>query len=332
MCQQFQAENGLLALETDVAKMNQVRRGHFVMNIIVTCDTPVSGPSILSCAPSQHTTPSATLARLQTQFELNSMSSDDVMLLSSQKMHIPTDHMGLIEVFEHYDKLLERLFTTDSHTFKVTHKFLEDLISTHRQSIGHLIAVNGPSFCFSLLANIHIAMASYINKCFTSPSLVTKEDLNFDELARAIRLGNFMNLFNLPYSSKPSSKHSNDQEEENENDRSASLKRKRKEKEKRENRRNSRKVINSFGGTQTGMSIRKFMQGRQKYDPEKTKCPKVAGTEACLKWFQRGQCTSDCARKDTHIELAGGLLQKVKSYIKACEDKANASENQTTEG
>ena len=334
MCQQFQAENGLMALETDVAKMNQVRRGHFVMNMIVTCDSPVSGPSILSCAPSNHSTPSATLARLQTQFELNNMSSDDVMLLSSQRMHIPADHMGLIGVFEHYDRFLLKLFTADSHTYRVTHKFLSNLISEQRQGIGHLISVHGPSFCFSLLANIHITMAAYINKCFSEPKAVGKSDLDFEHIKKSIQFGNFMNLFKLPYTSQRSTA-AEPANQDQHRDQEGRKKRKNRDPPQSNNQSQDRaraeKVINSYAGTTTGMPIRKFMLGRKKFDPDFSKCPKVGDTQACLRWFQKGSCDTKCPRKASHIELAGSLLQKVQSYIKNCEEKANNG-NESTQG
>ena len=158
--------------------------------------------------------------------------------------------------------------------------------------------------------------------------MVSKEDLSFDHITRSIQFGNFMNLYNLPYSSKRAPKVDATSEAPAEVDPNPN-KRKRGEKERKKQR--GTRVVNSFSGTQTSMPIRKFMQGRKKYDADFSKCPKVAGKDVCLKWFQRGQCSSECTRKETHIELVGGNLQKVKNYIKACEDAAN-EENASTQG
>ena len=334
------AENSTMDWDPDVATFNDIKKGNILMNEHVNPLGSVRGVfTPFCCPPHDRAGNSSTeaLARLQTGMELRHLSAADIKLLSCQKFFILNDHMTLHVVLDNFQKFMEIWFTKDSFTFARVANLVKN-IKANQQHIKRYLQDHGISFSFSLLSQIHTCIAIWINKCISEPADIEKEDLDFAHIKRALRHGNFMNLYGQRYMGDGIGNATGQQQIQNNANpidgrggRQGTNGTGGRADQIPGNTRNptpqdpptSTKVVNPFRGTQTAINSRKFAIGRKKHDENFTKIPKIFGVQACLRWFATpGSCKTGCPRASTHIELTGDTLTKMKAYVKKCEENA----------
>ena len=330
MAQFFEADHPF-AGKADVALLSAVSKGNFIMNQIVGKNHDVSGVSILCCPQKRSSAPDSDLNHLCATEDQGSMTSEDIKSLSKQRVYISYTQFQLIKVMEHFKVLVDKIFTPESYTAMEITNCLEVLTNEFRDAIEANIEFHGIDFIYSLLGHIHIRMSFWVNRCMQTPDKVTRGTLQFEDIYNALRYSSFMNSFMIKYNQNPPSQPPG---KKNDKKRKPSDQGQPGSSSTRTPQPRGKDVVNSDSSTQTATGGRNFSKGMSAFDPDKTKCPTVNGVSACMKWFQRGKCNSTCPRKDSHTAVTGPLQQKVKAYIKNCENKLPAPQaaNDTTQG
>jgi hypothetical protein len=61
-----------------------------------------------------------------------------------------------------------------------------------------------------------------------------------------------------------------------------------------------------------GFNVRALIMKR---NTEGVPIPKIQGTDACIAYFKRGECNSDCGRKGSHRKPNAAEMQLLRNYI-----------------
>lgn len=313
--------------KVDIAMWTRIKVGDISMNeVVILADKQVRGLSPFSCGTESGTGTSAAnretlLTKIEVGMQFKHLENDEIRALSTSDFFIPTNHMALLSVIENWNATVSFFFSTSSWISKEVKNF-HDNIKNLRTQVGVLISNHGSRFTCSLLTRLHTELAIVINSTLVDPLTIEAADFNLRPLLRTLRDGTFLITATLPFNTSSESNTAPKQSLEQK-------KRGRDRSDTSANDKKKQKIINPNNGTKSNKTFKAINLANKALREAGIKCPSYNGSEACLKWFIRGDCDSNCERKATHIKLVGDDFAKFKSFKKKLEDKVDTANTGT---